>query len=84
MIDIQLNSADHSSFLSLMSQIENSNPVETNQKDLVIEKLDDLQRSISVRKVEISEICLHEKLAKPDFTDLNWVIEQIYWLKKTL
>lgn len=53
-------------------------------KELVIEKLDELQRSISMRKVEINTICHHEKLPKPIFTDLNWVIDQIYWLKKTL
>ena len=53
-------------------------------KELAIEKLDDLLRSISIRKIETATICYHEKLPKPIFTDLNWVIEQIYWLKKTM
>ena len=53
-------------------------------KDLAIQVLDELQREISIRKVETIEICHHEKLSKPNFNDLNWVIERIYWIKKLL
>lgn len=60
------------------------NATSSNAEELAIEKLDELQRAISMRKVEINEICYHEKLPKHNFYDLNWVIEQIYWLKKTL
>lgn len=59
-------------------------PDTLSNKTAVINALDELQRSISVRKVEISEICYHEKLPKPSFSDLDWMIEQIYWIKKTL
>lgn len=55
-----------------------------NEKDLAIEKLDELQRYASIRKVEMSQLCHYEDHPKPDFTDLNWIIEQIYWMKKTL
>lgn len=78
---LRFSSHDHTSLISLVSQLEDSREVKTNK---TVDILDELQRSISIRKVEISDICHHEKLPKPDFTDLNWVIEQIYWLKKTL
>lgn len=70
--------------LAMFEEIESLKSEIERLKDLPAEKLDELQRLISIRKVEASEICHHEKLPKPNFNDLNWAIEQIYWIKKTL
>lgn len=55
-----------------------------NEKQLAIEKLDDLKRTINNRKFEINKICHHEKIKKQNFSDLDWVIDKINQLKKTM
>jgi hypothetical protein len=70
--------------LAMFQEIEDLKRRIEENKGLAAEKLDELSRAISVRKVETSVICYNEKLPKPDFQDLDWMFEQIFWLKKTL
>lgn len=60
--------------------------IESNQLNInsAINALDELQREISIRKVEISQICHQEKISKPSFADLDWMFERIHYIKKTI
>lgn len=82
--EVWSNRTDDELAMAMFNEIRSLKQQNQELRNLPVEKLDELQRSISVRKVETSEICYHEKLPKPNFNDLNWTIEQIYWIKKTL
>ncbi|KOS61502.1 hypothetical protein FJQ98_16310 [Lysinibacillus agricola] len=48
----------------------------------VLHNIEQIMMSISVRKTEKSKICFENNYRKPDFSDLDWCFEQLYYLKK--
>ena len=57
-----------------------SNRASQKEENLMLD-IERLMMSISVRKTEISNKYYYEKLGKPDFSDLDWCYEQLYYLK---
>lgn len=53
-----------------------------NDTEEIINDLDSLMMSISVRKTEIIDKYKHNDLGKPNLNDLDWCFEQLYYLKK--
>lgn len=48
----------------------------------VLHNVEQIMMNISVRKTEKSKICFENNFRNPDFSDLDWCYEQMYYLKK--
>lgn len=53
-----------------------------NKYNELIDEIEGVMMSISVRKTEYSKIAHDEKMNKPSFHDLDWCFEQLYYLKQ--
>lgn len=65
-------------------EIELLKPICTckNNNEEIIDELDSLMRSISVRKTEIIDKYNQNALGKPNLNDLDWCFEKLYYIKK--
>ncbi|WP_342532668.1 hypothetical protein MHB40_14530 [Lysinibacillus sp. FSL K6-0057] len=60
------------------------NETECESDKNVLWEIEQVMMKISIRKTELIDKHRIENLCSPDFTDLNWCYEQLYYLKKEI